>query len=124
MLTLPILFNLFQEKGTRKHSMTINLHIGRPVWNLRFADDIDLMGGSSSELHDITNRLVDGATAYGMDVSTEKSKIMTNSTNNIYAVISMNGQKLEEGTSFKYLGATLCKDGICSAEVSSELPQR
>ena len=27
----------------------------------------------------------------------------------------MNGQKLEEVTSFKYLGATLCKDGTCSA---------
>ena len=29
----------------------------------------------------------------------------------------MNGQKLEEVTSFKYLGATLCKHGTCSAEV-------
>ena len=29
----------------------------------------------------------------------------------------MNGQKLEEVTSFKYLGATLCKDGTCSVEV-------
>ena len=29
----------------------------------------------------------------------------------------MNGQKLEEVTSFKYLGATLGKDGTCSAEV-------
>ena len=52
-----------------------------------------------------------------MEVSTEKSKIMTNSTNNISAAISMNGQKLDKVTSFKYLGATLCKDGTCSAEV-------
>ena len=29
----------------------------------------------------------------------------------------MNSQKLEEVTSFKYLEATLCKDGTCSAEV-------
>ena len=29
----------------------------------------------------------------------------------------MNRQKLEEVTSFKYLGAILCKDGTCSAEV-------
>ena len=50
-------------------------------------------------------------------VSTEKSKIMTNSTNSISADISMNGQKLEEVTSFKYLGATLCKDGTCSSEI-------
>ena len=29
----------------------------------------------------------------------------------------VNGQKLEEVTSFKYLGATQCKGGICSSEV-------
>ena len=32
-----------------------------------------------------TNRLIDRATAYGMEVSTEKSKIITNSMNNISA---------------------------------------
>ena len=41
---------------------------------------------------------------------------MTNITNNS-ADISMNDQELEEVTSFKYLGATLCKDGTFSAEV-------
>ena len=46
-----------------------------------------------------------------MEVSTGKSKIMTQSTNNISADISMNGQKLEEVISFKYLGAALRKDG-------------
>ena len=46
-----------------------------------------------------------------MEDSTEKSKIMTNSTNNISADISMNSQKLEEVTNFNYLEATLCKDG-------------
>ena len=42
---------------------------------------------------------------------------MTNSTNNISADISMNGEKLEEVISFKYLGTILCKDGTYSAEV-------
>ena len=31
---------------------------GRPLCDLRFADDIDLMGGSSNELQDLTNILV------------------------------------------------------------------
>ena len=75
------------------------------------------MGGSNGELQDLTNRLVDRATANGMEVSTEKNKIMTNSTSNISADISMNGQNFEEVTSFKYLGATLYKDGTRSAEV-------
>ena len=49
-----------------------------------------------------------------MEDSTEKSKIMTN---NISADISLNGQKLEQVTSLKYLGATLWKDVTCSAEI-------
>ena len=49
-------------------------------------------------------------------LSPEKSKIMTNSTNSISADMSMKDQKLEEVTSFKYLGVTLCKDGTCSTE--------
>ena len=75
------------------------------------------MGGSSGELQDLTNRLINSATAYGMEVSTEENKIMTNSTNNISADISVNSQKLDEVTSFKYFRATLCKDSTCSAEV-------
>ena len=75
------------------------------------------MGSSNGELQDLTSRLVDRGTTNGMEVSTEKSKIMTNSISNIGADISMNGQRLDEVTSFKYLGATLCKDGTCSAEV-------
>ena len=38
-----------------------------------------------------------------MEVSTEKSKIMTNSTNYISADISMNGRELEGLVSFNYL---------------------
>ena len=90
---------------------------GRLIFNPRFVDDIALTGGSNGELQDLTNRLVDRATAYGMEVSTENGKIMTNSTNNISADINMNGQKFEEETRFKYLEATLCNDGTCSAEV-------
>ena len=47
---------------------------GRPICNPRFTDDIDLMGGSNGELQDLTNRLVDRATAYGMEVRTEKAR--------------------------------------------------
>ena len=76
---------LFQERWSIRTFRTCKL---------RFADDIDLVGGSNSDLRDLTNRLVDRATAYGLEVSIEKSKIMTNSTNNVSADIRMNGQKL------------------------------
>ena len=47
---------------------------------------------------------------------------MTNNTNNISANISMNGQKLEEVISFKFLGATLCKEGTAKSALG--LPQQ
>ena len=74
------------------HNTSISIG-GRPICNLQFADDIDAMGGSYEELKDLANRLVDRAMAYGMEVSTEKSKIMTSSTNNISADVRMNGQR-------------------------------
>ena len=104
------------QETLHDHHTSISIG-GRPICNPRFADGVDLMSGTNGELQDLANRLVDRATAYGKEVSTEKKKIMTNSMNNISADISMNGQKLEEVISFKYLGAILCKDGTCSAEV-------
>ena len=53
-----------------------------------------------------------------MEVSTEKSEIVTNSMNNVSADIIMNDQKLEEVTSFKYLGATCAR--ISSASRNSD----
>ena len=93
-LLSPILFNLFLEKIMQEvlhdHHTSIFIRV-RPICNLRFSDDINLKGGSSDELQDLTTSLVDSATAFGMEVSTENSKIMTNSMNNISADISMNG---------------------------------
>ena len=82
------------------------------------------MGGSNGELQDLTCRFVDRATAYALEVSTEKSKIMTNSTNNISADTSINRQKLEKVISFKYLGAALCKDTPAQQKSVSGLPQQ
>ena len=89
---------------------------GPQLCNLQFAD-VDLMAGRNGELQGLLCRLVDRATAYGIADRAENSKVMTNNTNNISADTSMNGQKLEEVNSSTYVGATLCIDGTCSAEI-------
>ena len=40
-----------------------------------------------------------------MEISTEKTKLITNNTSGINTEIKVNGQKLETVTSFKYLGS-------------------
>ena len=42
-----------------------------------------------------------------MEISTEKTKLMTNNTSSINTEIKVNGQKLEKVTSFKYLGSVI-----------------
>ena len=116
MIIMRMFLEKIMQETLHDHHTSISID-GRSICNLRSANNIHLTGSSNDEPQDLTNRCMDRATAYGMEVSTEKSKIMTNSMNNISADISMNGQKLEEVISFKYLGAILCKDGTCSAEV-------
>ena len=46
-------------------------------------------------------------TAYSMEISAEKTKLMTNNTCGINTEFKVNGQKLETVTSFKYLGSVI-----------------
>ena len=46
-----------------------------------------------------------------MEISAEKTKLMTNSANGIQREIKVRGQKLGSVTSFKYLGAVVSDDG-------------
>ena len=46
-----------------------------------------------------------------MEISAEKTKLMTNSANGIQREMKVKGQKLDTVTSFKYLGAVVSDDG-------------
>ena len=46
-----------------------------------------------------------------MEISTEKTKLMTNTTTGINTENKVNGQKLEIFTSFKYLGSGITDEG-------------
>ena len=46
-----------------------------------------------------------------MEISAEKTKLMTNNTSGINTEIKVNGQKLETVTSFKHLGSFVTDEG-------------
>ena len=46
-----------------------------------------------------------------MEISAEKTKLMTNNTRGTNTEIKVNGQKLETVTSFKYLGSLITDEG-------------
>ena len=57
-----------------------------------------------------------------MEISAEKTKLMTNNTSGISTEIKVNGQKLETVTSFKYLCSVITDEGS-KPEILSRIAQ-
>ena len=67
---------------------------------LCFADDIDVLAAEEEEMAKLVEHLDKASTAYGMEISAEKTKLTTNNTSGIKTEIKVNGQKLETVTCF------------------------
>ena len=63
------------------------------------------------ELTSLVDRLGKTSAASGMEISVEKTKLMTNNTNGINIDIRINGEILDEVDSFKYLDAVVTDQG-------------
>ena len=113
-LLSPTLFNIFLERITKDaledHGGTVSIK-GRTITNLRFANDIDGLAGDEEELAKLVECLDKVCTAYGTEISAEKTKLMTNNTSSINTEIKVNRQTLETVTSFKYLGTVITDEG-------------
>ena len=57
-----------------------------------------------------------------MEISAEKTKLITNNSNGNSTEIKVNGQKLETVTSFKYLGPVITDEGS-KPEILSRIAQ-
>ena len=103
------------------HEGTVSIR-GRTITNLRFANNIDGLAGEEEEMENLVERLDKASTACGMEVSAEKTKLMTNITSGINTEIKVNGQRLETVTSFKYLGSVIT-DEVSKPEILSSIAQ-
>ena len=82
----------------------------RNTINLRFADDTDALAEEEQELEALVERLDKAFTRYKMEISAEKTKLITISANGIQREIKVKWQKLGTVTSLKYLGAVVSDD--------------
>ena len=104
------------------HEGTVSLG-GKTITNLLFADDIDKLAGEEKELANLIERLDKVSTAYGIEFSAEKTKMVINNASGIKTEIKVNGQKLATATSFKYLGSAITDEGS-KPEILSGIAQR
>ena len=105
---MPTNTNALQHFSLENHQGTVSIG-GRTITNLRFADDIDGLAGDEQELVNLVERLEN--TSYGMEISAEKTKLMTNNTQGISTEVKVNGQRLETVTSFRNLGSIITDEG-------------
>ena len=69
------------------HEGTVSIG-GKTITNLRFADDIDGLAGEEEELANLVERLGKASTSYDMEISAEKTKLITNNTTGINTLMS------------------------------------
>ena len=62
------------------------------------------------------------STAYSMEISAEKTKLMTNNTSGINTEIKVNAQRLETVTCFEYFGLVIT-DGGSKPEILPRITQ-
>ena len=90
-LLSPTIFNIFLERiikdALEDHEGTVSIW-GRTITNLCFADDIDGLVGEEEELAILVECLNKASTAYGMEISAEKTKLVTNNTSDMDTEIS------------------------------------
>ena len=70
-----------------------------------------LLAEDKQELDALVVYLDKTCTRYKMEMSAEKTELLTNSANGIQREIKVKGQKLGTVTSFKYLGVVVSDDG-------------
>ena len=100
------LFNIFLERimtdALEDHVGTVS--IGGRKKKIRFADDIDGLAGDEQELADLVSCLDNTSASNGMEISGEKTKLMTNNTNGINNRLDKDKETVSK---FKYLGSVI-----------------
>ena len=94
---------------------------GRKLMDLRFADDIDLIDETAEGISEVTRRLEVAAKSYGMEISTEISKVMVvgkgDNVDGVVVKVTVDGVVLEQVKSFTYLGSTIVQNGTSEKEI-------
>jgi hypothetical protein len=122
----PDLFNIFLEHvlcealEAYKGGALIN---GRLVSNLKFADDIDLMGTTDTDAQSILDAVHKSSEQYGLEINREKTKVMLTSRTKRSVSLHIDQCELEQVTHFKYLGSEVTEDNDTTRDVRCRTAQ-
>ena len=86
----------------------------RNINNLRYADDTTLMAESEEELKSLLMKVKEESEKARLKLNIQKTKIMASSPITPWQT---DGETMETGTDFIFLGSKITADGDCSHEI-------
>ena len=97
-----------------KHKLESRLSARRNISNIRYGDDTTLMAGSEEELKSFLMKVKGESEKPGLKVNIKKTNIMSSGP-----IISwqIDGETMESGTDFLFLGSKITADGDSSQEI-------
>ena len=90
----------------------------RTINNLRYADDTTLMAESEEELKSLLMKVEEESEKVGLKLNIQKTKIMASSPITSWQI---DGETMETGIDFIFLGSKITADGDCSHEIKRYL---
>ena len=116
----PHLFNAYAEYIMRLALENYDGGIsvgGRPINNLRYADDTTLLAGSANELESLIERVRVESERFGLFLNVSKTKVMIVNQLEDNPSIYAGNQEIEVINQFNFLGSMISNQGGCSIEI-------
>ena len=91
---------------------------GRNINNLKYADDTTLMAENEEELKGILMKVKEESEKVGLKLNVQKTKIMASGPIPSWQI---DGETVETGSDFIFLGSNITADGDCSHKIKRRL---
>ena len=91
---------------------------GRNINNFRYADDTTLMAESKEELKSLLMKVKEKSEKFGLKLNIQKTKIMASGPITSWQI---DGETMETGRDFIFLGSKITANGDCSHEMKRHL---
>src|SRR6266496_4302483 len=95
---------------------------GQRVSDVRFADDQGMVSNTESGLQKLMDKLNETAKKFSMKINIQKTNTMLMCRDGGFVVsITVDGQRVEQVQSFKYLGSIISEDGRSITDVKYKI---
>ena len=119
----PLLFNLILEKVVRcLENVPGGVVLGRPIKDLGYADDLDLLGETREEVRRLCGELLVTARRVGLEINEGKTEYLVMSRNRQdEAPLDVGDMRFGNVTEFVYLGSLVTSDNNTNYEVAARI---